>query len=197
MPTISSIDLVLAAANDLIMALQNPSPLAPTTDSQTAALKQLADIFLDCTKRSPLLDASPEGASEPRVAGAAPRVDPSNAPTPAPTPMVPPGFSTFPEQTPTPCSTHTIAPPVTHDATAPRVPTPIPQAPTYENTAKSTTRRRRRRGKGTKQNTDTPPNATAVANTIQGTQKNKILPLLNLQPNWPFQKGLHILCMIL
>jgi hypothetical protein len=48
MPTISSIDLVLAAAKDLITALQNPSPgspLAPTTDSQTAALKQLADIF--------------------------------------------------------------------------------------------------------------------------------------------------------
>jgi hypothetical protein len=55
-PTLSSLDLVLAAANDLIKALQNPSagsPLAPTTDSQAAALKQLADIFQDCTKHSP------------------------------------------------------------------------------------------------------------------------------------------------
>jgi hypothetical protein len=48
MPTMSSLDLAMAAANDLITALQNPStgsPLAPTTDSQVAALKQLADIF--------------------------------------------------------------------------------------------------------------------------------------------------------
>jgi hypothetical protein len=57
MPTVSSLDLVLAAANDLIKALQHPSagsPLAPTTANQVAALKQLSDVFQDCTKRSPL-----------------------------------------------------------------------------------------------------------------------------------------------
>jgi hypothetical protein len=56
-PTLSSHDLVLAAANDLIKALQHPSPgspLVPTNNSQTAALKQLADIFQNCTIRSPL-----------------------------------------------------------------------------------------------------------------------------------------------
>jgi hypothetical protein len=50
----------MAAAKDLIKALQHPSagsPLAPSTDSQAAALKQLADIFQDCINRSPLLQA--------------------------------------------------------------------------------------------------------------------------------------------
>ena len=54
-------DLAMAAANDLIKALQNlatGSPLALTTDSQAAALKQLADIFQDCTKHLPLLQAN-------------------------------------------------------------------------------------------------------------------------------------------
>jgi hypothetical protein len=61
MPTLSSLDLALAAAKDLVRALQHPSagsPLAPSTDSQTAARKQLADIFQDCTKCSPLLQAN-------------------------------------------------------------------------------------------------------------------------------------------
>jgi hypothetical protein len=59
--------LAMVAAKDLITALQNPStgsPLAPTTDSQVAALKQLADIFQDCTKRSPLLQADDEISTE-------------------------------------------------------------------------------------------------------------------------------------
>ena len=48
MPTASSTDAATAAARDLIHALRNPSPsspLAPTSDSQVAALKQLAEIF--------------------------------------------------------------------------------------------------------------------------------------------------------
>jgi hypothetical protein len=112
MPTISSTDLLLAAAKDLITALQNPSPgspfLAPTPDSQMAALKQLADTFHDCTKRSPLLDATPTGhpslaplthspMTSPEVrqdsTATAPRVHPSiEPPTPETVPPVPPGF---------------------------------------------------------------------------------------------------------
>jgi hypothetical protein len=59
MPTISSLDLAMAASNDLIKAVQHlaaSSPLAPATDSQAVTLKQLAFIFQgDCTKRLPLL----------------------------------------------------------------------------------------------------------------------------------------------
>jgi hypothetical protein len=61
MLTMSSLDLALAAARDLLTALLHPSPgspLAPTTDSQSAALKQLVEIFQVCTQRSPLLNAS-------------------------------------------------------------------------------------------------------------------------------------------
>jgi hypothetical protein len=67
MPTISSLDLAMAAANDFIKALQHPaagSPLAPATDSQVGALKQLADIFQDCTKRSPLLPSDADAINE-------------------------------------------------------------------------------------------------------------------------------------
>ena len=191
MPTISSLDLVLAAAKDLITALQNPSPgspLAPTTDSQTQALKQLADIFYDCAKRSPLLEAK-ESASEPRVdhpsiqpppslevrthddvtnpePDAEPRVDPSNEPNPTLTPSVPPGFP--PLQSP-PSSTPLVHTPTT---SVPRVPIVITQEePTYDNTAKGTTRRRRPRRKNnstTKTTQVTKRSANTVANAIQG-----------------------------
>jgi hypothetical protein len=73
MPTLSSLELALAAAKDLVKALRHPtagSPLAPSTDSQTAALKQLADIFQDCTKRSPLLQADAEDAAKENIAAA-------------------------------------------------------------------------------------------------------------------------------
>jgi hypothetical protein len=56
MPTISSADLLLAATKDLITALQNPSPgspLAPTTDSQTAALKQLLTFSMTVPSAHP------------------------------------------------------------------------------------------------------------------------------------------------
>jgi hypothetical protein len=81
------------------------SPLAPAPDSQTAALKQLADIFQNCTKRSPLLIANELIINAKEVhrdqAGAATRVNtnPNAEPTLAPTPSVPttrihPGCST-------------------------------------------------------------------------------------------------------
>ena len=194
MPTISSVDLILAAAADIITALQNPSPgspLAPTTDSQAAALKQLAEIFQDCAKRSSMVDAT-KGASEPRVhpshetstmtspevrngqAGASPRVNPINGPTPAPTPLVPPGFT--PLQPPPPLAL--LAPPVastttvTTDATVPRVPTLVSQEPTYDNTAKGTTRRRRNRPK--RNQTRTTPSAVANA-----SQENHLIGTVN------------------
>jgi hypothetical protein len=172
MPTMSSLDLALAAAQDLLTALMHPSPgspLAPTTDSQTAALKQLVEIFQDCTQRSPLLaanDAAPTAEvleidklqqTTQQHPASSPRVD-----TSTPTPMVPPGFNAVPN---TPPSLH---PTTTTTATLPRVPTteaprttPTPVAPsapgpaeqaatssttkTYENTAIGTTRRRKRK----------------------------------------------------
>ena len=68
MPAASSADAAAAAAaRDLIMALNNPaaaSPLSHTSDSQHAALQQLATIFADSTttKRA---DAAPTSTPTP------------------------------------------------------------------------------------------------------------------------------------
>jgi hypothetical protein len=175
MPTVSSLDLVLAAAHDLIEALQHPSPgspLAPTTDSQTAALKQLADIFMDCTARSaavPLVQETPvpvpcivkEAEVHRELAGASLRVPilnptgetplefattPTTVPTLAPTPTTPPGFlpmSLIPPLVQVP------APAPTPIACPDIVPTTddatLPRVPIamYTNTAKGSTRKRR------------------------------------------------------
>ena len=62
MPSASSCDIAIAAANDLIQALQNPSPasaLSPLSDSQHQALTQLADIFRQNTLPSELGSAQP------------------------------------------------------------------------------------------------------------------------------------------
>jgi hypothetical protein len=49
----------------LALRLNSRPPLAPATDSQAVALlKQLADIFQDCTKRSPLLQAGDDASTE-------------------------------------------------------------------------------------------------------------------------------------
>ena len=48
MPLASSTDIIKATANDIIQALANPSdqfPLAPLTDSESAAIKTLASIL--------------------------------------------------------------------------------------------------------------------------------------------------------
>jgi hypothetical protein len=141
MHTMLSLNLALAAAQDLLTALLHPSPgspLAPTTDSQTAALKQLVDIFQDCTQCSPLLLAEPSASTKEvlengheavKPAGTVPRVNPSNNPPPT----VPPGFTHLPSpRVPT-----TI--PITMPASVPRKPVqhpaPMPATPTYENTA--------------------------------------------------------------
>ena len=53
MPKTSSADATTAAAQELIHALRHPaptSPLAPLSDTDTAALNQLADIFQSSTK---------------------------------------------------------------------------------------------------------------------------------------------------
>jgi hypothetical protein len=203
MPTLSSLDLALAAAKDLVKALQHPfagSPLAPTTDSQTAALKQLADIFQDCTKRSPLLQANADksnnkevqnaaanqevqcepagvlrlpvsvlhdspGGAIPRVetevhrdpTGAVPRVDPVNgpsmhpttAPTPSPTTTPSPNTRSKGTATQTISATPPRVVPLTPTAPTAHVPTAPTTAapatvPTYDGTAKGSTRRRRR-----------------------------------------------------
>jgi hypothetical protein len=180
MPTISSLDMVRAAANDLVKALLHPSagsPLAPTTDSETAALKQLAEIFRDCTQRSPFLEAQ--------------TVNPSTDPVTFPQevhPSTPPGYATLPTTQPdnrpilktapelvprVPAQNTTTTSTI---ATLPRVQT----TPTYENTAIGTTRRRIRepKKKQGKRTTETPPAVVtqppiAVANSVQVVQAVK------------------------
>jgi hypothetical protein len=71
MPATSSADAALHAARDLLFALQNPhpaSPIAPVTDKQSAALKQLADIFTTRT----------ENKNMDNMTSAAPRVGPES-----------------------------------------------------------------------------------------------------------------------
>jgi hypothetical protein len=175
MPTISSLDLALAAACDLLAALQNPSPgspLAPTTDSQAAALKQLVEIFQVCTQHSPLLIAN-NSASTTKVLDTATQQQttqllptPSQRVGPSTPPLtVPPGFNEIPTTHPS------LQPPTTatNGATLLRMPatdsslTATPGAPattvqpprvsdpqellqpplqTYENTAIGSTQQR-------------------------------------------------------
>ena len=48
MPTLSSTNIILASLQDIVTALQHPcpgSPLAPRTDSQTAAIQQLVETL--------------------------------------------------------------------------------------------------------------------------------------------------------
>ena len=55
MPTASSTDAAISAANDLVKALQNPHPasaLSPLADNEHAALQQLAEIFRNRTDPS-------------------------------------------------------------------------------------------------------------------------------------------------
>jgi hypothetical protein len=52
MPVASSAELIVAAAHDILHALQHPSPgcaLAPLTDSERGALARIADILLNRT----------------------------------------------------------------------------------------------------------------------------------------------------
>jgi hypothetical protein len=194
MPTMSSLDLALAAAKDLLHALIHPSPgspLAPTTDSQTAALKQLVEIFADCTHRSSLLSPQPSATTKDVLensqesAGADPRVHPSNAPTPAP---LPPGFTQVHQAPPTTTATSprvpTISsPPSNSPAPVPRVPVqqpPHPATPTYDNTAIGSTRRRTRKTAKPKTPPTTPtvvPAPVHVANSIHVRQAlDQVLP---------------------
>jgi hypothetical protein len=113
MPAASSADIAISAAQDLIRALRFPSsaaPIAPISDSNLTALKQLAQIFENATATTtapeiakitpkpappptqqalptkPVTTITPPAVSPPRVSFAPatqPRVEPN--PTPYPT----------------------------------------------------------------------------------------------------------------
>jgi hypothetical protein len=189
MPTMSSLDLALAAARDLLKALQHPSPgspLAPTTDSQTAALKQLMEIFQDCTQCSPLLDASTTTMSTNEVLEISQQQQTTQPPTaidlcciPATSATsVPPGF--VPDPTNAPEEQPTVPQPValprvpllTPTASSPRVHVqdPPPLKPTYQNTAIGSTRRRLSRKARTKKSRATVPA------TVQTPSPNNVTP---------------------
>ena len=119
LPTVSSADAAAAAARDLIQALLHPapdSPFTPLTDTQHAALHQLADIFATATIPTTAPNPPPTPMPPP------PPVPPP-PPTPAPTPPVPPGFQPLPHHAPPPPPT---APPMV-TATLPRVPAALPR----------------------------------------------------------------------
>jgi hypothetical protein len=80
MPLASSVNLVIAGANDIIHALKKPSsnsPLAPLADSEVDVLRRLSDIL---TNRQ-IAPIAPDAAPALRVVS----TDPERAPvTPAP-----------------------------------------------------------------------------------------------------------------
>ena len=85
MPTASSADAAIAAAQDLTQALLHPSPaspLAPLSNSQHAALQQLAEIFAATTTTHAETIFNPIAQQS------------STVPTPTPpAPSAPPGFA--------------------------------------------------------------------------------------------------------
>ena len=99
MPLASSNDLILAGIQDIVHALNNPSPgspLAPLTDSHHHALRQLTDCFSTvptppemppdvATNPALLPPALPPFPVSARVPNAAPTTAPTAAPTTAPT----------------------------------------------------------------------------------------------------------------
>ena len=115
MPSASSVDMILNGIRDITNALQNPtpgSPLAPLTDSQTAALKTLMEVLHGVT--APGVATEPAPPTEPDVPDAAPL----RVPTPAPPaqPVVP---DAAPVRVPTPAPVSIVP-----DAASLRVPTP-------------------------------------------------------------------------
>jgi hypothetical protein len=83
MPLASSVDLIIAGANDIIHALNNPSansPLSPLADSEVDVLRRLSDIL---TNRQ-IAPLAPNAAPALRV------VTPDPAPTPAKNVRFPP-----------------------------------------------------------------------------------------------------------
>ena len=163
MPTASSTDAAITAANDLVTALQNPHPasaLSPLADNEHAALQQLAEIFRN-------------------------RTDPSTVP-------VPPGFEPLPPINTTPSDTTLeprVVPPInttSSDTTLePRVVPPnIPTDTTYiHRTINPAKRRRMQRIKQkAKQGTAAPSTGTP-----EPTQPATIPPPTGtLQPIIPF-----------
>ena len=133
MPIGSSTDLVIAGANDIIKALQHPSPgsaLSPLEDSEVAVLHALADILLNRKPQDP--------ASIPTVLPPATLPALQNAPQPQ--------HQQQPEQNP-----QTNTPPPAEDHTAPLlrvVPTPEPPV-TYADASAPKPRRSRRPKKPT------------------------------------------------
>ena len=80
MPRTSSADAAVVAAQDLVHALQHPTPASPfaqVKSDQAAALLQLADIFLRAPRKPNPRPAQPAPASPPRMA-------PSQAPATLP-----------------------------------------------------------------------------------------------------------------
>jgi len=110
MPLASSTDLILAGIQDILHALQNPSPgsaLAPLTDSHTAALNQLASILTSIII-TPACD--PTGNTPPPLRVVPVVITDKAQPLRVATiPHLPPDTPTI---EPAPLSTPTITPPV-------------------------------------------------------------------------------------
>ena len=86
MPTAPTADVTIAAARDLIQALPHPASAAPNspislTDSQHAALQQLATIFSNVSTPTPPSTAPPPGPE--------PLLQPAPLPMPAPPAALP------------------------------------------------------------------------------------------------------------
>ena len=136
MPSASSTDAAIAAAHDLITALQNPHPasaLSPLADNEHAALQQLAEIFRNRTDPStipvppgfeplpPVPDTTSNTATEPRVV-------PTNPPTYIQSTINPARRRRLQRQ-------QQKTRQLTTTSTVPTIPSPAPTLPTTNTTA--------------------------------------------------------------
>ena len=183
MPTASSADAAVAAARDLIRALQHPSlasPLAPIGDSHHAALQQLAEIFSQVTDATaqmpeekptdvPSLDIAPAFASAvapPRVVFAQGELQAVEPPAAPPIAVVPATGAAPPRVV------------LAHDAGHPRVneegathPRVDEDGFTYVNHTTNPGRRRRQAKKAAKASKTAPPAPTIIAQRHLPTAK--------------------------
>jgi hypothetical protein len=171
MPLASSVDLIIAGANDIVHALQHPtpnSPLAPLTDSEAAALTTLTDVLL--TRGDPVTPITDQTPTEPPIVPpSVPPFVPPVVPPPAPSlrvatppkPILPPPVPSLrvPKR-----SGATTAP--TAHTRRKNLQTPASASPTYANSTGAHGRlRRRTQGRSTKKSHRYPTRSKACLAT--------------------------------
>jgi hypothetical protein len=181
MPLASSTDLILAGINDIVHALNHPSPgspLAPLTDSQVAALRQLTTVLTNLV--------APTGT------------DPSPpAPTSAPAALLRVPTSLPTQDTPPLNRPASLRVPIRPSPAAPRTvrfaPLPVPHNSTTLSTSTGPTGRRRRKSKRRNQQSIVPPKTLhpLKLRRLRHSTKKQAKPTPTVPPKRPAPNHRH------